>query len=67
MTTTCSGVAVVKNEFRFFGSDASTKDEIYTSTIQSFIKYEIFFFLMAYTSKLIMRSRCEALQSLEID
>jgi hypothetical protein len=67
MTTTCSSVAVVKNEFCFFMSGASTKDAIYTSTIQSVIEYEIVFFLMTYTSTLIVRSRGGALQSLEIE
>jgi hypothetical protein len=43
MTTTCSSVAVVKNEFFFFMSETPTKDAIYTSTIQSVIEYEIVF------------------------
>jgi hypothetical protein len=67
MTTTCSSVAVVENEFRFFMNEAPTKDAIYTSTIQSVIEYEIVSCLMAYTSTLIARSRGGALQSPEID
>jgi hypothetical protein len=57
MTTTCSSVAVIKNELHFFMGETTTKDAIYTSMIQSVLKYEIFFFLMAYTSMLITRSR----------
>ena len=67
MTTTCSILAVVKNKVCFFMSETPTKDAIYTSTIQSVLEYEIVFFLMAYTSMLIMRSRGGALQILEID
>jgi hypothetical protein len=67
MTTTCSSVAVIKNEFHFFMSDAPTEDAIYTSKIQSVIECVIVFFLMAYSLMLITRSRGGALQSLEID
>jgi hypothetical protein len=67
MTTTCSNVAFIKNEFHFFMSEAPVKDAIYTSMIQSVIEYEIVFCLMAYTSTLIVRSKGGALQSLEID
>jgi hypothetical protein len=67
MTTTCSSVAVIKNEFCFFMSETPAKDAIYTSTIQSVLEYDIVFFLMAYTSTFIMRSKGGALQSLEID
>jgi hypothetical protein len=55
------------NEFHFFMSEVSTKDAIHTWTIKGVIEYEIVFFLMAYTSMLIMRSRGGALQCLEID
>jgi hypothetical protein len=67
MTTTCSSVAIIKHDFRFFMSETPTKDTIYTSTIQSVLEYEIVLGLMAYTSTLITRSRGGALQSLEID
>jgi hypothetical protein len=67
MTTTCSSVAIVKHEFHFFMSETPMKDAIYTSMIQSVFENKIVFFLMAYTSMLIMRSRGEALQILEID
>jgi hypothetical protein len=66
MTTTCSNVAVIKNELRFFMNEAPTKDAIYTLTIQSVLEYETIFFLMAYMLMLIMRSRGRALQILEI-
>jgi hypothetical protein len=67
MTTTCFNVAVVKHEFHFFVIETPMKDAIYTSTIQSVIENGIVFFLMAYMSMLIARSRGGALQSLEID
>jgi hypothetical protein len=67
MTTTCSSVVVVKNEFHFFVNEAPTKNEIYTLTTQSVIEYEIVSFLMAYMSMLIVRSGGEALQILYID
>jgi hypothetical protein len=67
MNTTCSSVAVFKHELCFFMNETSTKDAIYTSMIQSVLEYEIVFFLMAYTLKLITRRRGGALQSLEID
>jgi hypothetical protein len=67
MTTTCSSVAFVKNEFRFFVNEASAKNEIYTMMIQSVIEYEIVSCLMAYMSTLITRSGGGELQSLEID
>jgi hypothetical protein len=57
MTTTCSSVAIVKHDFFFFMSETSTKDAIYTSTIQSVLEYEIVLGLMAYTTTLITRSR----------
>ena len=67
MTSTCSSVEIVKHDFRFFMSETLEKDAIYTSMIQSVLKYEIFLGLMAYTKTLIMRGRGGALQSLEID
>jgi hypothetical protein len=67
MVATCSSVAIVKNDFHFFMSEASVKDAVYTSTIQSVLEYEIVLGLMAYTAMLITRSRGRALQSLEID
>jgi hypothetical protein len=48
-------------------SETPTKDAVYTSTIQSVLKYEIVLGLMAYTTTLIMRSRGRALQSLEVE
>jgi hypothetical protein len=66
MTTTCSSV-VIKHDFLFFMSETLTKDAIYSSMIQSVFEYEIVFFLMAYTSTLITRSRGGELQSLEIE
>ena len=67
MTTICSSVAIVKNNFGFFMSEAPVKDAIYTSTIQNIFEYEIVLGLMAYATTFIMRSRGGALQSLEID
>ena len=67
MTTTCSSVSVIKNEFLFFMSETSTKDAIYTSMIQSVLEYEIVFFLMAYMPMLITRRKRGALQILDID
>ena len=67
MITTCSSVAIVKNKFFFFMSEAPTKDAIYTSMIERVFKDEIVLGLMTYTVTLIMRSRGGALQSLEID
>jgi hypothetical protein len=60
-------VAVVKHNFLFFMSETSTKDEIYTLTIESVLEYKIVFFLMAYMSMLIARRRGGALQILDID
>jgi hypothetical protein len=48
-------------------SETSMQDTVYTSPIQRIIEYEIVVGLMAYSSKLITRSRGGALQSLEID
>jgi hypothetical protein len=48
-------------------NEAPTKDEVYTSMIQSVIEYEIVLFLMAYTLTLIARSRGRAIQSLDIE
>jgi hypothetical protein len=67
MTTTCSSVVVVKNEFLFFMSETPAKDAIYTLKIQSVLKYEIILGLMVYTSILITRSRGRELQIMEID
>ena len=67
MTATCSSVAIVKYNFRFFMSEASMKDEVYTSTIQSVLKYEIVLGLVVYMMMVITRSRGGALQILEID
>jgi hypothetical protein len=67
MTTTFSSVAVVKKEFRFFMGETLMEDAIYTSMIQSVIENEIFFFLMVYTSMLIVRRKGRELQILEID
>jgi hypothetical protein len=67
MTTTCSGVEIIKHNFRFFMSEKLTKDVVYISMIQSVLKYEIVLGLMVYTTTLIMRSRGGALQILEIE
>jgi hypothetical protein len=67
MNTTCSGVAIFKNDFCFFMSEEPTKDAIYTSKIESVFEDEIVLGLMTYMMMLIMRSRGGALQSLEID
>jgi hypothetical protein len=67
MTTTCSSVAIIKHDFHFSMGETSAKDAIYTSTIQSVLKYEIVFGLIVYTAMLIMRSRGRELQILEID
>jgi hypothetical protein len=67
MTTTCSSVAVIENEFCFFVNKASAKNQIYTSTIQSVIEDKIVSFFMVYMLTLIARSKGGALQSLEID
>jgi hypothetical protein len=67
MTTTCSSVAIIKNNFLFFMSETLTKDTIYTSTTQSVLEYEIVLGLMAYMVTLITRSRGQALKILEID
>jgi hypothetical protein len=60
-------MAVVNHDNRFFMSETSVNDAIYTSAIQSVIEYEIVLSLMAYTVTLIARSRGGALQILEID
>ena len=67
MIATCSIVEIVKHDFVFFMSETSTKDAVYTSTIQSFLKYEIVLGLMAYMMTHITRSNSGALQSLDID
>jgi hypothetical protein len=67
MTTTCSSMEIVKHDFHFFMSEVSTKNEIYTSMIESVLEDEIVLGLMTYTVTFIMRSRGGALQSLEID
>jgi hypothetical protein len=67
MTTTCSSVEIIKNDFFFFMSEASMKNSIYTSTIESVLEDEIILGLMTYTMTFITRSRGEALQSLEIE
>jgi hypothetical protein len=67
MTTTCSSVAIVKHDFHFFMSETSAKDAVYTLTIQSVLEYEIVLSLIAYTVRLITRSKGGALQILEID
>jgi hypothetical protein len=48
-------------------SETPVKDAIYTSTIQSVLKYEIVLGPMAYMVTPIMRRKGEALQTLEID
>jgi hypothetical protein len=60
-------VAFVKDKFHFFMNKAPTKNEIYTSKIQSVIEDEIVSCLMAYTSTLIARSRGGDLQIMDID
>jgi hypothetical protein len=60
-------MAIVKRDFYFFMSEASTKNAIYTSMIESVLKDEIMLGMMMYTMTFIMRSRGGALQSLEID
>jgi hypothetical protein len=67
MTTTCSSVVVIKNDFHFFMSEVSMKDAIYTLTIQSVLEYETVLGLMAYMMTLITRSKGGALQSMEIE
>jgi hypothetical protein len=67
MTAIGSGMEIVKHDNYFFVSETSAQDEVYTSSIQCIIEYEIILSLMAYLSMLIMRSRGGALQSLEID
>ena len=67
MTTTCSNVAVVKNEFRFFMDKAPANNTIYTSMIQSVIEYEIVLCLMENLLKPFTGSIRRAIQSLEID
>jgi hypothetical protein len=67
MTTTCSSVAIIKHNFHFFMSETSAEDAIYTSTIQSVLKYEIVLGLVVYMMMVITRSRGGALQILEID
>jgi hypothetical protein len=67
MTTTCSSMEIVKHNFFFFMSEASTKNAIYTSTIDSVLEDEIVLGLMTYTTTFIMRRRGRALQILEID
>jgi hypothetical protein len=60
-------VEIIKNNFLFFISETSTKDAVYTSTIQGVLEYEIVISLMAYTTTLIMRSIGRTLQSMDID
>jgi hypothetical protein len=48
-------------------SEASAKNEIYTSTIESVLEDEIIPSLMMYAATFITRSRGEELQSLEIE
>jgi hypothetical protein len=67
MTTTCSGLAMVKHDFLFFMSETLAKAVVYTSMIQSVFKYDIFLSLMAYTMMLVTRRRGGTLQILEID
>ena len=67
MTATCSSMAIIKQNFFFFMSEASTKNAIYTSTIESVLEDEIVLGLMTYMVTLITRSRGGALQILEID
>jgi hypothetical protein len=58
---------ILKHDFHFFMSEASAKNAIYTSMIESVFEDEIILGLMMYTVTFIMRSRGRALQSLEID
>jgi hypothetical protein len=67
MTATCSGVEIIKHDLRFFMSETSTKDVVYTLMIQCVLEYEIFLSLMVYTAELIMRRKGGTLQILEID
>jgi hypothetical protein len=60
-------MAIVKNDFHFFMSEASTKNVIYTSMIESVLEDEIILGLMTYMTTFIMRSRGGTLQILEID
>jgi hypothetical protein len=60
-------MAIVKNNLCFFMSEASVKNAIYTSTIESVLKDEIILGLMMYMETFIVRSRSGALQILEID
>jgi hypothetical protein len=60
-------MAIVKHELCFFMSEASVKNAIYTSTIESVLEDEIILGLMMYTMTFIMRSRGRALQSLDIE
>jgi len=58
---------IIKHELCFFMSEASAKNEIYTSTIESVLEDEIIPSLMMYAATFITRSRGEELQSLEIE
>jgi hypothetical protein len=60
-------MAIIKHEFIFFMREASVKNVIYTSMIESVLKDEIILDLMMYMTTFITRSRGGALQSLEID
>jgi hypothetical protein len=66
MTATCSSVIVIQDNLCFFLSKTSSKNAIYTSTIQSVIKDEIVSRLVSYSLTLIMRRRSGVLQSLKI-
>jgi hypothetical protein len=66
MTATCSSVTVIQNELCFSMDNASAKNEIDTSMIQSVIEYKIFSRLMSNSLMLIAGSKSGALQSLEI-
>jgi hypothetical protein len=55
MTTTCSSVTVVKNEFFFLMYKASVKNAIYSSTIQIFIEYEI----VSFSNDEFVDAHCE--------
>ena len=67
MTTTWSGMEIVKHDNCFFVSEASMQDAVYTSLIQRIVEYKIILSLMAYTTMLITRTRGGEIQSLEIE
>jgi hypothetical protein len=60
-------MVIIKYDFYFFMGETSSKNAVYTSTIQSVLENDIVLSLMAYTVMLIMRRRGGALQILEIN